>query len=139
MPARWHAAGPWAWRAGVEVSLDGATVTGTVQDRGIAYAVSITPALLGRRLVFDHRCTCRDKGCAHLAAAGFAALDRFPELRKPEQQTFLDTLAVPVKERQRLVFELSPAAPPHACAVTSMLIGERTGIVAPVTPPPDRR
>lgn len=121
---------------GVDVRLEGDTVTGTVLDRAIPYTVRITPALFGRRVVFDNQCSCRQKGCAHLAAAGFAALDRFPELRKPEQQTFLDTLAPPepVKERQRLVFELAPAAPPHACSVTTMLIGERTGTVAPVTP-----
>ncbi len=120
----------------VDVRLEDDTIVGTVRDRDIQYTIRITPDLLGRRVVFDNQCSCRQKGCAHLAAAGFAALDRFPELRKPEQQTFLDTLAAPAptKERQRLVFELAPARPPHACIVTTMLIGERTGIVAPTTP-----
>ena len=101
---------------GVEVRLEGDTITGVVQDRAVPYTVSITPSLLGRRVVFDHRCSCRSTGCPHLAAAAFAALDRFPALRKPEQQTFLDTLttAAPEKERQRVVFELAPAEPPHA-------------------------
>ena len=95
---------------GVEVQLDGDTVTGIVQDGAFSYNVRITPAMLGRRVVFDHRCTCRITGCAHLAAAAFAALDRFPALRKPEQQTFLDTLTTPPpeKERHRTVFELAP-------------------------------
>ncbi|HEY4174404.1 MAG TPA: hypothetical protein VGM42_15340, partial [Rhodopila sp.] len=121
---------------GVSVELDGDTVTGVVQDRAVPYTVSITPSLLGRRVVFDHRCSCRSTGCAHLAAAAFAALDRFPALRKPEQQTFLDTLttATPEKERQRVVFELAPAEPPHACVIVTLLIGERTGIAAPTTP-----
>ncbi|HEX4367524.1 MAG TPA: DEAD/DEAH box helicase [Rhodopila sp.] len=121
---------------GVTVELDGDTVTGVVQDRAVPYTVRITPSLLGRRVVFDHRCSCRSTGCAHLAAAAFAALDRFPALRKPEQQTFLDTLttAAPEKERQRVVFELAPAEPPHACVVATLLIGERTGIAAPTTP-----
>jgi superfamily II DNA or RNA helicase len=121
---------------GVEVELDGDTITGTVQDRAFSYTVSITPSLLGRRVVFDHRCTCRVPGCAHLAAAAFAALDRFPALRRPEQQTFLDTLtAAPVeKERHRVAFELAPGDHPHACIVTSLLIGERSGIATPTTP-----
>jgi superfamily II DNA or RNA helicase len=121
---------------GVEVELDGDTITGIVQDRAVPYTVRITPSLLGRRVVFDHQCSCRSTGCPHLAAAAFAALDRFPALRKPEQQTFLDTLTtvVPEKERQRIVFELAPAEPPHACVVVTLLIGERTGIAAPTTP-----
>jgi len=121
---------------GVEVQLEGDTITGVVQERNAIHSVGVTPALLGRRVVFDHRCSCGISGCAHLAAVAFAALDRFPVLRKPEQQTFLDTLttAPPEKERQRLVFELAPAEPPHACVVTTLLIGERTGIAAPTTP-----
>jgi superfamily II DNA or RNA helicase len=107
-----------------------------VRDRAFAYTVSITPSLLGRRVVFDSRCTCRVPGCAHLAAAAFAALDRFPALRRPEQQTFLDTLTTaPVeKERQRVVFELAPGDHPAACVVTTVLIGERTGVATPTTP-----
>jgi superfamily II DNA or RNA helicase len=121
---------------GVEVALGGDTVTGVVQERGVAHQVRFTPALLGRRVVFDHACSCGIRGCAHLAAAAFAALDRFPALRKPEQQSFLDTLttAAPVKERQRVVFELAPAEAPHACVVTTLLLGERTGIGEPTTP-----
>ena len=93
----------------VEVQLEGDTITAIVQDSGVEQNVRITPSLLGRRVVFDHHCTCRIPGCAHLAAAALAALDRFPSLRKPEQQTFLDLLAAaPEQERQRTVFELAP-------------------------------
>ena len=121
---------------GVEVELEGDTINGIVQDRAFTYTVSITPSLLGRRVVFDLHCTCRVPGCAHLAAAAFGALDRFPVLRRPEQQTFLDTLtaAPPEKERQRIVFELAPGDHPYACVVTTVLIGERTGIATPTTP-----
>ncbi len=121
---------------GVDVQLTEDTIVGTVQDRGFSYAVSITPSLLGRRVVFDNRCACRVPGCAHLAAVAFAALDQFPVLRRPEQQTFLDTLTTQPaeKERQRVVFELAPGDTPHACVVTSLLIGQRSGIATPTTP-----
>ncbi len=120
----------------VQVRLDGDTIVGSVQDRDTSRSVRITPSMMGRRVVFDHECSCRIRGCPHLAAAAFAALDQFPVLRKAEQQTFLDTLAAPVaqKERQRLVFELAPAEGKHACVVIAMLIGERSGIIAPTTP-----
>ncbi|MFL5281896.1 MAG: DEAD/DEAH box helicase [Rhodopila sp.] len=121
---------------GVTVQLDADTVTGTVEERGVRHTARITPSLLGRRVVFDHHCTCGVRGCAHLAAAAFAALDQFPVLRKAEQQTFLDALVTPApeKERQRTVFELATAEAPHACSVTIMLIGERSGIITPATP-----
>jgi superfamily II DNA or RNA helicase len=121
---------------GVEVQLEGDAITGIVQDRGIANAIRITPARLGRRVVFDNRCSCRATGCSHLAAAAFAALDRFPALRVAEQQTFLDTLTsdATAPERQRLVFELAPADPPNACTVHSFLVGERSQTITPTTP-----
>ena len=119
----------------VEVQLEGDTITAIVQDSGVEQNVRITPSLLGRRVVFDHRCTCRIPGCAHLAAAALAALDRFPSLRKPEQQTFLDLLAAaPEQERQRTVFELAPGEVPYACVVSTLLVGERTGTAASTTP-----
>ena len=77
----------------VEVQLEGDTITAVVQDSGVEQNIRITPSLLGRRVVFDRRCSCSMPGCAHLAAGALAALDRFPSLRKPEQQTFLDLLA----------------------------------------------
>ncbi|WP_428534725.1 SNF2-related protein [Rhodopila sp.] len=120
----------------VDVRLEGETIASLVQDNGVVHSVTITPALLGRRVIFDQRCSCGVPGCVHQAATAFAALDRFAVLRKPEQQTFLDTLttAAPEKERQRLVFGLAAAEPPDACMVTTLLIGQRTGIAAPTTP-----
>ena len=119
----------------VEVELEGDTITAVVQDSGVEQNIRITPSLLGRRVVFDHRCTCRMPGCAHLAAGALAALDRFPSLRKPEQQTFLDLLAAaPEQERQRTVFELAPGVAPYACVISTLLVGERTGATVSTTP-----
>jgi superfamily II DNA or RNA helicase len=123
----------------VEVGIAGAAIAATVQDAGTSRTVRLTPSLLGRRVVFDHGCTCGAKGCAHLAAAGLAALDRFPALRRAEQHSFLDALVVPKAdaadaERQRTVFELAPAEAPHACVVTTLRVGERSGTAAPTTP-----
>src|SRR4051794_33109776 len=120
----------------VAVQLEGDTITATVRDKDASRSVRITPSVLGRRVVFDHRCSCGAPGCAHLAAAAFAALDHFPVLRKPEQQTFLDALTVapPEKERQRVVFELSAAEPPQTAVVTTILVGERSGVATPTTP-----
>ena len=123
-------------QGGVAVQLEGNTIRGSVQDSAVTYTVSITPSPLGRRVVFDSRCSCQANRCPHLAAAAFAALDRFPTLRKAEQHSFLDrlTAAPPEKERQRIVFELAPSDPPYACSITTLLVGERTGIAIP-TPP----
>jgi len=119
----------------VEVKLEGDTITAIVQDSGVEQNARITPSLLGRRIVFDHRCTCRIPGCAHLAAGALAALDRFPSLRRPEQQTFLDLLAAaPEQERQRTVFELAPGKAPYACVVSTLLVHERTGAAVSTTP-----
>ncbi len=123
----------------VTVQLDGATIVADVREAVEGHRVRITPGALGRRVVFDYTCTCGGTGCAHVAATAFAALDRFPALRRPEQQSFLDTLVTaapgaPEPERQRTVFELSPATPPHACAVATLRIGERSGTIIPTTP-----
>ena len=122
---------------GVAVQLEDDTITGTVQERSAQHRVRITPSRLGRRIVFDHHCSCGVRACAHIAAAAFAALDRFPELRRPEQQTFFDTLVeapAPEAEKQRAVFELAPGEAPYACSVTTLLIGERSGTAIPTTP-----
>ena len=120
------------------------TVGVTLQDRSIAVVVehlglrntaSITPSLRGDRVVFSNKCSCGQSTCVHLAAGALAALDRYPALRKPVQRNFLDALAnPPADERQRLVFELSPAEPPHACLISTFLIGERTGRLEVTTP-----
>ena len=122
---------------GVTVQLDGDTIAGVVQERSAHHRVRITPSRMGRRVVFDHACSCGVRACAHLAAAAFAALDRFPELRRAEQQTLFDTLVeapAPEAEAQRPVFELSLGESPYACMVATLLIGERTGTITPATP-----
>jgi superfamily II DNA or RNA helicase len=121
---------------GVEVRLEGNAITGTVRDNQGTHDVRLVPGLLGRRVMFDNRCSCGTPGCTHLAAAAFAALDRFAVLRRPEQQTFLDTLTTPAAapERRVTMFELAPAEPPHACTVTTLLVGQRSKISTPTTP-----
>lgn len=119
----------------VEVNLAGDVITAAVNDRGMPRNATITPASLGRQVVFDSRCTCREPACIHLAAASLAALDRFPALRRAEQKTFTDALAAPpAPERRRLQWEVWPSDPPHACVVTAALVGERTGRIEAITP-----
>ncbi|HVJ52034.1 MAG TPA: DEAD/DEAH box helicase [Aliidongia sp.] len=119
----------------VEVAIDEETVTGLVRDTGMCHAVRLTPSQIGRRVIFTTSCECDRRGCAHLAATALAALDRFPALRKPQQQSFLDNLMVGPKavERLRLAFHLSPGEPPFACMVTSVMEGD-SGKIEPVTP-----
>ncbi|MBW4092484.1 MAG: DEAD/DEAH box helicase [Proteobacteria bacterium] len=138
---------------GVTVQLEGDTISGVVQDSAARYRIRLTPARLGRRVVFDHHCSCGNRASAHLSAAGFAALDHFPELRQPEQQSFFDTLVTPAPsappptsaspplpepelqprpEPRWPVFELAPADPPYACVVTTLLVGERNGVAAAI-------
>src|SRR4051794_8706954 len=119
----------------VEVTLDDPSITAVVEHVGWRRNATITPSLLGRRVVFVNQCSCGQPACLHLAAASLAALDRFPQLRKPVQTSLLDTLtAAPAEERQVLTFELSPGQPPNACVVTTVRIGERTGRRSPTTP-----
>jgi len=119
----------------VEVTLQDPSIAVTVEHLGLTHTASVTPSVLGKRIVFANKCSCGQSACAHMAAGALAALDRFPALRQPIQKSFLDTLAVPVAaERKRLVFELSPGELPHACFVSTILIGERTGRLEPTTP-----
>ena len=119
----------------VEVALQDPSIAVTVEHLGLRHTASITPSALGHRVVFANKCSCGQSACAHMAAGALAALDRYPVLRKPVQKSFLDTLAIPAAaERQRLVFELSPGEPPHACFVNTILIGERSGRLEPTTP-----
>jgi superfamily II DNA or RNA helicase len=79
-----------------EVSLDGETIIGTVEDKN----TSITPVKLGSRISFAERdCSCGERGCRHLAATALAALNRFPALRKAPPKSLIDTI-VPAMERQ---------------------------------------
>jgi superfamily II DNA or RNA helicase len=119
----------------VEVTLHDPSIAVMVEHLGLRHTASITSSLRGRRVVFLNKCSCGQSACAHLAAGSLAALDRYPALRRPVQKNFLDMLATPAtKERQRLVFELSPATPPHACFVSTILIGELTGRLEATTP-----
>ena len=119
----------------VEVALGESAITATVDHAGFKRAVTIEPCMPGQRVVFHNDCSCKQKACLHVAAAALAALDRFPALRKPVQNSFLDSLAAaPSAERQLLAFELSPGEPPHACFVSTLTIGERTGQLEVTTP-----
>lgn len=119
----------------VDVTLQDTSIAVTVEHLGLRASGLIAPSLLRNRVAFLTRCSCGRSACAHLAAGALAALDRFPALRKPTQQSFLDTLAAPAtEERQTLAFELSPGEPPHACFVSTLLIGERTGRLQATTP-----
>ena len=120
----------------VEVTLQDPSVVVAVEHLDQRHTASFTPAALDRhRVVLLCECSCGQLACVHAAAGALAALDRFPALRKATQQSFLDTLATPAAaERQRLTFELSPGTPPHACCVSTLLVGERTGRTQPTSP-----
>ena len=119
----------------VEVQLQDTAIAVVVEHLGLRHTASITPSLRGHRVVFLNTCSCGQAACVHLAAGSLVALDRYPALRKPAQKTLLDALAAaPMAERQRLVFELAPGAPPHACFVTTFLVGERSGRINSTTP-----
>ncbi len=120
----------------VEVSLDGDTITGVVEDKGVRRTARVTPAAMGRRVVFENRCTCRLVNCPHLAATAFLALDRFPALRRTaDQASLLDRLSAdPAPESQRLLVNLHPGEQPDACFVSLSLVGERTSRLEPTTP-----
>jgi superfamily II DNA or RNA helicase len=119
----------------VEVKLTDDEITAVVEDRGIKRTTSIKPSLQGHRVLFERRCSCRSRDCPHLAATALAALDRYPALRRFDQKSLLDVLSVaPAGERRVLVFELSSGEPPHACFVTTQLIGVQSGKVELTTP-----
>jgi len=120
----------------VQVKLSGDVITAAVDDRGVRRTATLMPVLRARRVVFDSRCTCRHPHCAHLAAAAWAALDRYPELRKAEQKSLFGALtaAAPAPEPRRLVIDLAPGEPPHACFVSLSLVGEHSGKVEATTP-----
>ncbi len=110
----------------VNVLLQDSSISITVDHLGVYHAASITPSSRGHRVVLAGRCDCGQSACAHLAAGALAALDRFPLLSKPVRKV-PDALAPPsATERQHLVFEVSPAKPPYACFVSTVLIAEQT-------------
>ena len=117
----------------VEVALSGASVTAAVADGGLRRTATLTPTARGSRVGFGTHCTCRQPACAHLAAAGLAALDRFPALRRVPPKAGLDIPAGEPRPRT-LVYELAAASPPDACTVTILLLDEQTSRTEGATP-----
>ncbi len=117
----------------VSVRLEGETVIGTVEDKGVRRTAKVTPAAMGKRVVFENRCTCRLVNCPHLAATAYAALERFPALKRAEQASFGDGLVAPAPEGQRLLVNLEPGTPPDSCFVSLSLVGERTARIEPTS------
>ena len=117
----------------VEVALAGEAVTAAVADGGTRRTATLTPMARGRRVGFGTRCSCRQPACAHLAATGLAALDRFPSLRRVDAMETLDRPAAAPPAR-RLVFELAAASPPAACTVRALLVEEVSGRIEGAAP-----
>ena len=119
----------------VEVSLDGDMIVGVVRDGGIRHTAKATPLLRGSRVVVTSRCGCDQSSCAHVAATALAALDRFPSLRRPQQQSFFDALIdSPKPQRGRLVFYLAPGKIPFACFLSTLLEYEGSSQIGATTP-----
>ena len=119
----------------IEVGLSGDVITGNVDDRGVPRTATLEPQEQGHRIAFNARCTCRAPGCAHLAGTAFAALERYPALRRPVQNSMLDSLSAPATvEKRRVVFELSPGNAQHAAVVATLFIGETSGRIEAATP-----
>ncbi len=110
----------------VEVALSGPSITAAVADGGLRRTATLTPSPRGNRVGFGARCSCRQVACAHMAAAGWAALDRFPALRRTAPAGGLDAADTTVRPR-RLVFEVAAASPPVACTVTTLMLDESSG------------
>jgi len=119
----------------VEVGMQGDTVSATVDQAGTKQTVTLDPQTSGSRVALNARCTCQAPACVHAAAAAFAALERFPMLRKAQPKGLLDTLtADEAPERRAVMFELAAAPPPEGCFVSTFLVGERTRRITPTTP-----
>jgi len=123
----------------VQVRLSEDAIAASVEERGVKRTATLVPALRARRVVFDSHCTCQIRACVHLAATAFAALDRYPALRRVEQKSFLGGLSetpsaeLPAESR-RLIYDLAVGAAPHACFVSPAWIGERSGRSEATTP-----
>jgi len=119
----------------VEVGLSGGIITGIVDDHGVHRTATMEPEEQGHRVVFNARCTCQAPSCAHLAGTAFAALERYPALRRPAQNSMLDNLAAPAApEKRRVVFELSPGNPQYVAIVATLFVGETTSRIEAATP-----
>ena len=119
----------------IEVGLNGDVITGNVDDRGVQRTATLELQEQGHRVAFNARCTCRAPSCAHLAGTAFAALERYPSLRRTVQNSMLDSLSAPATvEKRRVVFELSPGNAQHAAVVATLFIGETSGRIEAATP-----
>ena len=119
----------------VEVGLEGDTVTATVDQAGTRQTVTLDPKPSGNRVVLNSRCTCQAPACVHVAATAYAALERFPTLRKAAPGGLLDALTGDdAPEKRVAMFELAAAPPPDGCTVSTFLVGERTRRITPTTP-----
>ena len=118
----------------VEVALDGDTVTAAVADGGERRTARLTPTPRGNRVGFGTRCSCRQSACPHVAAAGLAALDRFPALRRPVEAVGLDAPGATGQPTRRLLFDVAAASPPFACIVSAFMLDEATGRTEGTTP-----
>jgi superfamily II DNA or RNA helicase len=119
----------------VEVGLQGDVVTAAVDQAGTRQTATLEPKPSGAHVALNGRCTCQAPACVHVAAAAFAALERFPELRKAAPKGLLDALTGDeAPERRIVMFELAAAPPPDGCTVSTFLVGERTRRITPTTP-----
>jgi len=100
----------------VEVGLAGDTVTATVDQAGTRQTVTLDPKPSGNRVALNSRCTCQAPACVHVAAAAYAALERFPTLRKAAPGGLLDALTGDEAPEKRVaMFEpVHGSAPPLA-------------------------
>ncbi len=110
-----------------DVALQGDTIEGAVEDMdGTRRTCSITPEQKGSRISFAEReCSCGERACRHLAATALAALAKFPELRKPEPKSMIDTI-IPARDR--------PPGPPPPQRIRAT--GRRPRPAAILTPAP---
>ncbi|GGF41645.1 hypothetical protein GCM10011611_55110 [Aliidongia dinghuensis] len=119
----------------VALHIDGDTIEGVVREGDRQYRGSLHPAIANGRVTFASQCSCGQRNCAHLVAAALGVLDKYPEWRRQQQQSFLaNLLAAPPKERTRLVFLLEPGEGETCFFVSPVLEHDRTGRIEPVSP-----
>jgi superfamily II DNA or RNA helicase len=119
----------------VALHIDGDTIEGVVKEGDRSYRGSLTPVVRDGRVGFTGQCSCGQRNCLHLAASALGVLDKYPEWRRQQQQSFLASLlAAPPKERTRLVFLLEPGEAGACFYVSPVLEHDRTGQVEPVSP-----
>lgn len=118
----------------VEVAVQDDAITATVEHLGQRHSLRLAARLVGGRTLLRGSCSCATPSCAHMAAAGLAALDRFPSLRAPAKPAAKTESLPEPGERQHLQFTLIPAPGQQAIKVAAFLVGERSGARAATTP-----